>query len=77
MRKPTMAILLTLILCSQALAQPQARKFDAPGAPPFTVLEAGKNPPLDVNGNFVIGPNYRKETGVSSISRALGLAVER
>jgi iron(III)-enterobactin esterase len=34
------------------------RKFDDPGAPPFTVLKKGDNPPLDADGNFVIGPEY-------------------
>ena len=34
------------------------RKFDDPGSPPFKVLKAGENPPLDVYGNFVIGPDY-------------------
>src|SRR5436305_380688 len=39
-------------------AQPPVRKFDDPGSPPFTVLKAGENPPLDADGNFVIGPDY-------------------
>ena len=29
-----------------------------PGALKFKVLGAGENPPLDVDGNFVIGPEY-------------------
>ena len=58
MRKPLMAISITLLACSTALAQPQARKFDDPNAPPFTVLEEGENPPLDAYDNFVIGPDY-------------------
>lgn len=39
---------------------PPTRKFDAPGAPPFVRLDAkpGLNPPLDVDGNFLIGPEY-------------------
>ena len=40
-----------------SIAQP-VRKYDDPGAPPFKVLKEGENPPLDVNGNFVIGPKY-------------------
>lgn len=38
---------------------PPTRAYDAPGAPPFTVVEgAGRNPPPDADGNFVIGPDY-------------------
>lgn len=39
---------------------PPTRKFDAPGAPAFVRLDAqpGLNPPLDANGNFLIGPKY-------------------
>ena len=41
------------------IAAPPTRQFDDPGAPEFTKLEApGKNPPLDANGNFLIGPEY-------------------
>ena len=58
MRKPTMAILFTVLACSSALAQPPVRKFDDPGAPPFKVLKEGENPPLDAYDNFVIGPKY-------------------
>src|SRR3954467_5783042 len=58
MRKPTMAILFAAFACSNALAQPPARKFDALGAPPFKVLKEGENPPLDAYDNFVIGPDY-------------------
>ena len=50
MRKPTMAILFTTFVCSTALAQPPARKFDDPGVPPFKVLNT-----LQVNS----GPIYR------------------
>jgi enterochelin esterase-like enzyme len=42
-----------------ALAQPPVRKFDDPSAPPFKVLKAGENPPLDAHDNFVIGPEYK------------------
>ena len=58
MFKPLMAILITALACSHALAQPPARKFDDPGAPPFKVLKEGENPPLDAYDNFVIGPKY-------------------
>ncbi|MBI1371367.1 MAG: esterase family protein [Phycisphaera sp.] len=38
---------------------PPTRAYDAPGAPPFTVIDKpGVNPPADADGNFVIGPNY-------------------
>src|SRR5438874_2997666 len=58
MPRPTIALLIAAFACSNALAQPPARKFDDPGAPPFQVLKEGENPPLDAYGNFVIGPNY-------------------
>ena len=40
--------------------QPPTRPFDAPGAPSFVRLDAkpGLQPPLDVSGNFLIGPDY-------------------
>src|SRR5271170_7849378 len=50
--------LITLLACSCVFAAPPERKFDAPGSPPFKVLKTGENPPLDVDGNFVIGPEY-------------------
>jgi enterochelin esterase-like enzyme len=39
---------------------PPTRKFDAPGSPTFVRLDAkpGVNPPLNVDGNFLIGPDY-------------------
>lgn len=58
MCKPRMAVLITVLACSSLVAAPPVRKFDDPGAPPFTVLKAGDNPPLDADGNFVIGPDY-------------------
>ena len=58
MFKPLMAFLIAALACSSALAQPPARKFDDPGAPPFKVLKEGENPPLDAYDNFVIGPKY-------------------
>jgi hypothetical protein len=58
MFRPTLAFLITVVSCSGALAQPPAREFDAPGAPPFVVLKDGENPPLDAYDNFVIGPKY-------------------
>ena len=58
MFKPLMAFLITVLANSSVLAQPPARKFDDPGAPPFKVLKEGENPTLDANDNFVIGPKY-------------------
>ena len=52
------AVLTTVLACSGLLAAPPVRKFDDPGAPPFKVLNTGQNPPLDEDGNFVIGPEY-------------------
>ena len=39
---------------------PPTRAFDAPGAPKFTRFDGkpGVNPPVDANGDFVIGPDY-------------------
>src|SRR4051794_15690465 len=58
MFKPLSAFLIAALACSSVSAQPQARKFDGPGAPPFKVLKEGENPTLDAYDNFVIGPNY-------------------
>jgi enterochelin esterase-like enzyme len=58
MFKPRTIILITVLACSCLFAAPPVRKFDDPGAPPFKVLKTGENPPLDVDGNFVIGPEY-------------------
>jgi iron(III)-enterobactin esterase len=59
MSKPGVIFLIVTLLYTQnALAQAPVRKFDAPGSPSFKVLKAGENPPLDGDGNFVIGPEY-------------------
>src|SRR6187431_2127716 len=59
MSKPLATFLVfTLLITETAFAQPPVRKFDDPGAPSFKVLKTGENPPLDVDGNFVIGPEY-------------------
>src|SRR5579884_125286 len=59
MSRPLATLLIfTFLSVETALAQPPVRKFDDPGAPPFTVLKTGENPPLNVDGNFVIGPDY-------------------
>ena len=51
-------LLITVLACSSLLAAPPVRKYDDPGSPPFKVLKAGENPPLDADDNFVIGPKY-------------------
>jgi iron(III)-enterobactin esterase len=40
--------------------QPPTRPFDSPDAPKFTRLDGtpGANPPVDADGDFVIGPDY-------------------
>ncbi|APZ92591.1 alpha/beta hydrolase [Fuerstiella marisgermanici] len=50
----------TAFAAPQKRETPPTRKFDAPGSPTFVRLDAkpGLNPPLDVNGNFLIGPEY-------------------
>jgi iron(III)-enterobactin esterase len=58
MVKPQMVMLITVLACTSLLAAPPVRKFDDPNSPPFKVLKTGENPPLDVDGNFVIGPEY-------------------
>src|SRR5712691_12650664 len=52
-------LIFTFLFTETAFAQPPVRKFDDPGSPPFKVLKTGENPPLDVDGNFVIGPEYK------------------
>jgi enterochelin esterase-like enzyme len=39
---------------------PPTRPFDSPDAPKFTRLDGkpGVSPPANVNGNFIVGPNY-------------------
>ena len=43
-----------------ARPQPPTRPWDAPGAPKFTRLDGkpGLNPPVDAEGDFVVGPEY-------------------
>ena len=50
----------TAMPAPQKREAPPTRKFDAPGSPEFVRLDAklGVNPPLDVDGNFLIGPEY-------------------
>lgn len=44
-----------------AKTQPPTRPFDSPGAPKFTRLDGkpGANPPADVDGDFLVGPDYK------------------
>lgn len=60
MSKPwATTLIFTFLWVETAIAQPPpVRKFDDPGSPPFKVLKTGENPPLDVDGNYVIGPEY-------------------
>jgi enterochelin esterase-like enzyme len=58
MIKPRMAVLIVFLASSSSITAQPVRKFDDPGAPPFTALKTGENPPLDAVGNFVIGPEY-------------------
>ena len=59
MSKPWATFLIfTFLSMETAFAQPPVRKFDDPGSPPFKVLQTGENPPLGVDGNYVIGPEY-------------------
>src|SRR5215475_11948488 len=51
-------VIFTFLFTETAFAQAPVRKFDDPGSPPFTVLKTGEDPPLDADGNFVIGPEY-------------------
>lgn len=53
-----MFLIFPFLSTDTAFAQPPVRMFDDPGSPPFKVLKTGENPPLDVDGNFVIGPEY-------------------
>ena len=58
MLKFNVAFLTTFSIFTIASAAPPVREFDAPGAPPFKVLQTGEKPPLDAFENFVIGPEY-------------------
>lgn len=48
------------LITGVASADPPTRRFDAAGAPEFERLDSkpGLNPPLDRDGNFLIGPKY-------------------
>ncbi len=75
MSKRGAPFLILALLCTQtAFAQPPVRKFDDPGSPPFKVLKTGENPPLNVDGNFVIGPDY---TPAPDARRSMGCRAVR
>ncbi len=70
---PRMPRLATLTLASclilqTAIAEPPTRAFDAPGSPPFIRLAPGVNPPIEANGNFVIGPDYARAPELEKIA---------
>ena len=59
----TVFALLSLFLATAFAADPPrpvppTRAPDGAGAPPFTRIAPGGNAPIDVNGDFVIGPDY-------------------
>src|SRR5438552_1539287 len=58
MSKPSILILIAALACPGVAAAQPVRKYDDNGAPPFKVLKEGETPPLDADGNFVIGPKY-------------------
>jgi hypothetical protein len=69
MSKQRMTVFITFLMCSllfleTAFTAPPTRPFDAPGSPTFERLDGkpGVNPPLDVDGNFLIGPEYSPAT---------------
>jgi enterochelin esterase family protein len=57
-RLPALILIVAFTYSGLSVAQPPVRKYDDKGAPPFQVLDEGKNPPLDAYDNFVIGPKY-------------------
>lgn len=44
---------------ASAKPTPPTRPADGPGAPHWTIVAAGMNPPAERNGDFEIGPDYR------------------
>ncbi|WP_166831634.1 alpha/beta hydrolase [Thalassoroseus pseudoceratinae] len=54
-----MRLIFLLVSTTSAIsAAPPVRHYDDPSAPEFEVLSPGESPPLNVYGNFVIGPKY-------------------
>jgi iron(III)-enterobactin esterase len=62
MSKSSMTVLSVVfigsLLLSEVAHSAPIRKFDAPGSPKFTKLKPGVNPPVGVDGNYLIGPKY-------------------
>ena len=58
---PIAVLTFSFLFIETAFTEPPTRKFDADGSPAFVRLDAkpGMNPPLDADGNFLIGPDYR------------------
>ena len=54
-------VIVALPVYGAKLQSPPVRKFDGPGAPKFIRLDAkpGLYPPVEANGNYLIGPVYR------------------
>ena len=59
MFRPWVTFLIFTFLFTQTVFAQPVRKFDDPGSPPFKMLKTGENPPLDADGNFVTGPEYK------------------
>lgn len=55
---PIIALVFVSFSMKLVHGKPPVRKYDDPGAPKFKKLKPGENPPVDVTGNFVIGPDY-------------------
>jgi len=57
---PGLATLSLSLFAAEKKPEPPTRPFDAPGAPEFIRLDGkpGVNPPLDADGDFLVGPEY-------------------
>ena len=58
MSRSRLVLFLAVFTGASLISAAPVRKHDDAGAPPFKVLDTGKNPPLDAYDNFVIGPKY-------------------
>jgi enterochelin esterase-like enzyme len=47
---------------------PPTRAPDVDGAPPFTRVAPGANAPVDANGDFLIGPDYRPAPELTAVA---------
>ena len=57
-RLQRLLIVLTTIALQAAVPTFPTRPANGPGAPHWSVVGSGANPPSDHNGNFLIGPDY-------------------